>query len=220
MAYFLSSSGIHEIETGCSIIDDPRAEPMFEMEYDVHGGVDYHARQGTVQMSHGYPVKAETAPKKLLWSGGKLALPEVMVLASVFIVCDRFRTLVETFEPSTHQFIPVEIYRSRKGPMIAQYYWFNICKRLYSVDPNRTTFFRMPSHEGSYVWVEMRRANNDYVRIPNAKLVFSTQRIGNNHIWHDVELMGRHFLTSNTFGNAAIERKFTGLRATEFEEAN
>lgn len=139
MAWFLSDRQIHNVSLWTEAFGDPRKKPLFEMQYADPAGVDWRARgkiSRTIQMLHGYSVVEATAPKKLHWNGGNRALPEVLVNGGVFVVGERFRAMVERFEPGTHQLIPVDVYRNRKGEPAARYHWFNVCTRLDSVDPS------------------------------------------------------------------------------------
>ena len=81
MTYYLSFSNPYDIDLGCSVFDDFRKTPLFGMEYLDSSDLDWRARDRRVQMLNGFPVKPETAPKKLFWNGGKRALPDVMGLA-------------------------------------------------------------------------------------------------------------------------------------------
>ena len=51
---------------------------------------------------------------------------------------ERFREIVETFEPGVHQFLPVT-YVDRSGKTLAQRHYFVACNRLDSVDRAQTT---------------------------------------------------------------------------------
>ena len=220
MTYYLSFSNPYDIDLGCSVFDDFRKTPLFGMEYLDSSDLDWRARDRRVQMLNGFPVKPETAPKKLFWNGGKRALPDVMGLAQVMIVGQRFRDLVEIFEPGLHQFIAVDVFKEKKDAPSARYYWFNICQRLDSVDSVRTTFLIMPSHEGTKYWTDMKSSNGDYVQQEGLKLVFSRSKIGNHHIWHDPTILaGGHGLCSSAFGEAAIAGSFLGLNVTKRDEA-
>jgi hypothetical protein len=222
VVYALSVIHPYETDIGCTIFDDPRKDPLFKMEYSDPDQLDWRARgliSRPIQMLQGYAVVESGAPKKLHWSGGKRAIPDVLALASVMIVCDRFRAFVEELERKTHQFIPVDIYRSKKAESAARYYWFNICTRLESVDPDHTTFYRMPSHEGTFAWTNMRPENGDYVEIPGAKAVFSRHAIGGHCFWRDKYLTGLpHGLCADGVGAAAIAENFSGLVLTRHDE--
>ena len=222
MVYALSNRNPYDIEIGCAVFGDPRKNPLFEMEYADPGHLDWDARgliSPTIQMVHGYPVIESSAPKKIHWTGGKRAIPDLLFSGGVWVVGDRFRTFVERFEPATHQFIPVDIYRSKKAEPAARYYWFNICTRLDSVDPDHTTFHKMPSHEGTFRWHKMKRENGDYISIPGAKVVFSRRQIGSHCFWIDENLRGLpEVLCADGVGRAAIVENFSGLVLTAYDE--
>lgn len=223
MACFLSVSNPYDVSISPKVLGDKREDPIMEMAYADPAAVDWAARgkfSPTVQMLHGYPVVADTAPKKLHWKGGRRALPDVLVHGGVAVVCGRFRDLAERFEPDVHQFIPVDIHKDPKGAPAAAYHWFNACVRFDSVDPERTTHAYQPSHEGTFYWSRVRKVGGDYVPIPDAKLVLSRNRISAHHLWVDPHIsIAEYVYCSDAFGAALLAEGFTGLNVTPREEA-
>lgn len=221
MPFFMAVRGIHEHEQGVSVPGPQGNRILRETAFEDPDAVDGFSRTpGSIAMVCGYRVRADTVPARLIWSGGRLALPEILVLARVAIVCDRFRDLVERFEPGRHQFIPVGIQRGKTGPVIAEYNWFNICTRLDSVDPDRTTWVRIPTSHGDQLYVREIYEDGRWTQVPDARLVFSTARIADHHVWvdHGVNGAGYAYL-SNALAAAALAEGFTGLSLTPREEA-
>ena len=96
--------------------------------------------EGYMQMSQGYRVVAETAPKEIIWHDNR-HLPDVPIGGGgISVVSERFRDLVERFEPGVHQFIPVDMYKAKADQPIARYYWFVVCKLIDSNHPDHTTW--------------------------------------------------------------------------------
>lgn len=213
--YRLAQEGIYETVINQGILDDSRRRPLQEMAFADPASVDGKAQSEDgreVVMLHGYPVKAETAPKKFLWQGGKRALPEVLSWNEVLICNERFRLFVEAFEPGRHQFIPVDIFKSAKGQAVATYFWFSVLARVDTVDAGSTTYRLARSRFGTFYW-----SHNDDQRqpIPGARIVFDESKAGNYHIWVEPTLLDcRGYHCSLIFGDAAIAEKFTGLVVT------
>jgi hypothetical protein len=202
MVYYLSSS------IGSPIFNDARAKPMTEMSYanpsEVH---PFALHSNTVQMKQGYRVDPATAPKAMLYEDGG-RLPDIISNQQVLVVCDRFRNLVERFEPGLHQFIPVDIFAPGHDGPIGRYHWFVVCQRLDSVDRDETTFKWKLDYTGeSGFW-----SNRD---IEDAKLVFSSSKTAGHHIWKDPYVLSLNCgFCSAAFGDAALNEGFAGLNVT------
>jgi len=209
---------------------DPYVDPVHSEFLDApndnaFGGVTYEADPATLDlnalereflgkgrgaMENGYRVVGDKAPKKLLWEGGDKPLPEV-ILRNSLAVSSRFRDLVDEFEPGLHQFFPVDVYKTRDGEVSATYYWINVCNRIESVDPDRTTYIRKKDYTGKGFWSRSG--------VEDAKLVFSISRVGGRHLWMDPDLPSqRHFYASNAFAGAAASANFLGLILSERDE--
>ena len=60
---------VHDVPVGLNVFDDPRKNPLSEMEYADPAAVDWRARgkmSRTVQMLHGYPVVEASAPESCI----------------------------------------------------------------------------------------------------------------------------------------------------------
>src|SRR5438045_1098046 len=52
---------------------------------------------------------------------------------------ERARAIIESFEPHTHQFIPVD-YVNKSGNLLEKRYFFIPCNRIDSMNHDKTTF--------------------------------------------------------------------------------
>ena len=216
MVCHLSVGNPYPIDIGLSVIGAGRENPLMATEYVDPGGVDHRARQPfAVQMVQGYPVVPASVPRRLHWKGGRRIIPELLALAGVPVVCERFRDLVERFEPGRHQLLPVAIHRDPRAEPAATYYWLNICTRLDSVDPKHTTFLRKPGHEGSFYWSDMSGSGSELQTVPGLRLMFSEARAAGRHLWVDPHLPAQgHWLCSEAFAAAARAGNFSALNVT------
>ena len=212
MAYYLSVSNPHPSSIGTPLLDDPPGSPFHYVKFADPENVHWRAKlSNTVKMKQGYPVKPKTVPRRILWDSLEYSLPDVVHNQQVFCVCERFRDLVEQFEPGMHQFIPAAVYQSGNRVAIAEYYWFVVCQRLYTVNAEHTTYDWMLDYtKEDGFWT-----NN----MPSAKLVLSSEKIASHHIWVDPHLIVFNSgLCSNAFGEAALAADFSGLNVTHREE--
>ena len=161
------------------------------------------------KLGMGHRVRPETVPSAITIRSDTYPLPDVL---AHFVVSSKFRDLVERFEPGIHQFIPVDVYLPSRTDPIETYYWFNVGQRLDSVDREHTT----------YRWdLDWTKENGFWSKrgVSDAKLVLSTARIGAHHIWVDPHVLTFNSgLCSNSFGEAAIAAKLSGLSVTPREE--
>lgn len=214
MVHYLAATGAgvdHYAETAWETLDMPVAELVKHVEYADPDRVHWKAKRATANpMEQGYALVPDTLPKRVLWANGTLPLPDVLPR---FAVSPRFRDMVDQFEPGVHQFVPVEIYKDRKGEPVATYYWFIVGQRLDSVDRDRTTYNWTLDYTGKEgFW--------DDKDVPNARLVFSNAAVEGRHIWHDPHLLThKNGLCSDAFAHAATEAKLTGLTVAPRESA-
>jgi hypothetical protein len=224
MVYYLSASGNgidRYAETAWDILDVPINDVTGQLRYAEPDKVHPSAlREHAQPREQGYWLDADTLPKKMLW--GKGSTPDLPDVLPWFVVSPRFRDLVEQFEPGVHQFVPVEIYKSKKGEPVATYYWFIVGQRLDSVDRERTTFmWKAPVDDpGAGYWYDeiYDKTTFSFTPVPNAKMVFSNAQVSGNHIWHDPHLLTfGNGLCSDAFAQALLASGMTGVAATPRE---
>ncbi|QDC38262.1 imm11 family protein [Sphingobium fuliginis] len=220
MVYYLSESadGIERYaETESGVFGVPLESYKRQMQYAEPGKVHPSALADNASVrEQGYWVKPETMPGKYLWANGDKAIPDVL---PGFVVSPRFKELVERFEPSVHQFVPIDIYKERNGEPVATYYWFIVGQRIDSVDRGQTTFaWKAPAHDPSAGYWTRRIRNTEtrkYEEIPDAQLVFSNNKVADRHIWHDPHLLTfGNGLCSDAFAEALLSSGMTGVAAT------
>lgn len=217
MVYYMSESGTgikRYAEMDQGLLDVPQAGYWRHIKYAEPDKVHPSALRDDVSArEQGYRVDPETMPKQYLWANGSEPLPDVL---PGFVVSPRFKDLVERYEPGVHQFVPIEIYKKRKGEPVATYYWLIVGQRIDSVDREHTTFhWRAPKNDpadGKWIDEIMDVDTFQFTPIPDAKLVFSNKQVEGHHIWHDPHvLVFNNGLISDEFANAIVANAMTGV---------
>lgn len=220
MVYSLATKGVgveRYAETDWDVLDMPVEAIPTCVEYADPASVHPSALgEHVARMEQGYWMKSDTLPSKVLWASGERPIPDVLPR---FTVSPRFRDLVEAFEPSVHQFVPVEVFKKRTGTPVATYYWFIVGQLIDSVNRERSTFQWEEGQRGLWVDELMNTTTWEFTKIPNARLVFSRSRIGSRHIWRDMHVLGGERLCSTAFGEAALAARLTGVSISPREEA-
>lgn len=151
------------------------------------------------QLSSGRRVKQEFVPTKVVWGGPKrLGIPEALFGQGMQYVNQRFRDIVEGFEPGVHQFFPLEILW-KDWTFAQDMFFFNVCNRLDSLDHELST-------------AEISKAG--FLRPETGTWVFNKNQIGNHHIWWD-KYIYKGLYVSDELRNALVEAGVTGLLFTE-----
>ena len=214
MVWYLSQK-VENSQNTSEILGGKPLELRDKQRYASPSDVDEKTlRRDHASCEAGYRMDPDSLPKKVLWRARN---PEPLEVLPGFVVNDRFKALVEDFEPGMHQFVPVEVYRDKKGQPISGYYWFIVCQRAETVDPVRTTCHW---NEGGRYWSAriLDRATLDWHEIPNAKIVYSGALVGSRHLWVDPTVLTHaDRLCSDAFARAAQEANFRGLAITERE---
>lgn len=222
MAYYLADI-TSTVSVGWDFFDEPVTSAGSRMDYACPESVSVGAQRARFRNArdYGYPLNPDTMPKRIRWMTARKETPDILPW---FVVSERFRRFVEDFEPGVHQFIPVQVWRDKEGERVEPYYWFVVCRRLDSVNRVQTSWVWQTSiHDPSDgFWTDSIHNRNDHswTKIPDARLVFDTLRIGLHHIWCDPHLLtGGNRLCSNAFGEAAAKEEFVGLTISPREEA-
>jgi hypothetical protein len=58
---------------------------------------------------------------------------DIFSMPNINAVSERFKAIVEEFEPGVHQFIPIQLKRKDGTPYEEQYYVFNACKMISAI---------------------------------------------------------------------------------------
>jgi len=179
--------------------------------------------------SAGRALKPDHMPTRLIRGGpGPKQSPVLDVEAlygGTLLVREPFKDLLESLEPGVHRFFPMEVYikahdpatwqpedgfyKDPKGTTIkleklADYWLLNICNRLDTYHP--TTIGR--DERGFYVPERLGI---------NGRQVFSNERIGRHHAWHDKFASGRFI--SDTFADLLRSNGLTGVALQHFDQA-
>lgn len=220
MVYYMSESGTgikRYAEMDQGVLDVPRKEALERIKFENPDEVHPSAlRDNVLRRQQGYRVDPETMPKKYLWANGSEPLPDVL---PGFVVSPRFKDLVERYEPGVHQFVPIEIYKKRKGEPVATYYWLIVGQRIDSVDREHTTYMWVAPdgkpEEGHWTDYLIERNPLKMTKLDGAKLVFSNKQVEGHHIWHDPHvLVFNNGLISDEFANAIVANAMAGVAVT------
>ena len=132
---------------------------------------------------------------------------------------DLFRHVVEKIEPGVHQFFPVEIYWSDQDKAEGNFYWFNICTALDTVDPQKTEATQRSGTSkltGKFkrlFWQIDRPTGGIY------PLYYKLQSVQGAHIWKDMYSHSGSFC-SDTFKHECKKFDLSGLGFTGPLEAS
>ena len=211
MVYYLGSKSTLGHGANTRLLDgDPHQITLADRTPDDGLNPD---EKGFYAASQGRPIRTEYVPTKIEWQEDA-PVPDVETQHGMVVVPERFREIVEQFEPGVHQFLPVA-YVDRAGKPVAQRYYFVPCNRLDSVDRQAST---MILWKGS-LWLPasdfIRR--NRLAEIPpgfdvdaKPQIVFNNAQIGDKHAWCDKFLMSGIEI-SDGLAEALSREGFSGL---------
>jgi len=217
MVYYLGSTPTLAHYANTKILDgDPRkievADTTPDPGFDLNTASTYPANQGR-------PIRTENVPTRIEWQENA-PVADVLTEHGMIVVPERFREIVEQFEPGVHQFLPVA-YVDRKGNVLAQRYYFIACNRLDSVDREHTT---MVLYKGMWIPASDLIRRNRLNEIPpgfdveaKPQIVFSNAQIGNKHAWSDMFLPLAGPKLSDALAEALILENFTGIAVPKGE---
>jgi hypothetical protein len=151
-------------------------------------------------------------PTRIEWQENA-PVPDIDTQHGMIVVPERFREIVEQFEPRAHQFLPVT-YVDRKGNGLAERYYFVACNRIDSVDREHST---MILYKGMWIpaadLVRLNRMNEipaGFDVSAKPKIVFNNAKVGNRHAWSDMFLPLSGPKLADELAEALIEEKFAG----------
>ena len=107
----------------------------------------------------------------------KKKLCDVFPMPGLNAVSERFKTIVEEYEPGVHQFIPISLKAKDGTPYDEPYYIFNACQTiacvLADVSPRQSWVVKKAG----------RRKGMPFVNGPDSDLVLSKPAIDGHHVW-------------------------------------
>lgn len=216
MVYFMTDATMVWGHPKRAFLDADSDQPFNNLPYANPDEVKLTApeKERKFTIGHGYRVKPDHAPKKALWRARKAeyAITDIASILGQTVVSEKFRLLVENYEPGVHQFIRVDIYDKADGTAASRHYWLNVCRRKDCVDPVRSKFEWVADYSGvTGFWDD--RAH------PDSKLVFSKELVGDMHLWVNPHLLVRqNFYASSIFVEAAKAVGITGMLFAEYPE--
>jgi hypothetical protein len=153
-------------------------------------------RAPACRFSCGLPVVPDFVPTRMRWSHPRgHAIPD-FDRGLILNVSGRGRGLIEALEPAVHQFLAVT-YHDRDGQWLEQRYFLIPCRRIDSVDLERSD-------------LDPGAAEARAETMARSRIVFSLRRIGRTHLWHDTRLADGPFI-SEALAKALQASGMTGL---------
>ena len=149
----------------------------------------------TGETKSGRSIKSDFLPTRVIWKGPKARVPDFIHSFGYYFVSDRFKDLVEQFEPGHHQFFPVDMLAKDRS-LARKMYIFNICNRLDTVDRKLTT---MKMSEGGISWQHW-----------TGTWVFNLGQIGNHHVWIDKHIHQGTYV-SDALHDEIADAQITGI---------
>jgi hypothetical protein len=212
VVYYLGSTTTLAHYANTKVLDgDPHkievADTTPDPGFDLNTASTYPANQGR-------PIRTENVPTRIEWQENA-PVADVLTEHGMIVVPERFREIVERFEPGVHQFLPVA-YVDRKGNVLAQRYYFIACNRLDSVDREHSTMILSKGMRWRPASDLVRRNRLDEIPAgfdadAKPKIVFNNAQIGDKHAWSDMFLPLVAPYLSDAQAEALIEENFTGI---------
>jgi hypothetical protein len=191
MAYFLE------------IVRQSWSVPYFD--WDEIG--DEYTKFGSIAfgLSHGFWIDPRSVPKSAYQERDK-RVPDVFPMPGCNAVNQRFKDLVEEFEPGVHQFIPIALRNKAGEPLADNYYVFNC---MVSVD---TVLVK----ESGVQWEIDEPSGQPFTKIKSFKhdMVLSRPEIGDRHLWQGLYLQpigSGGVFCSDAFQKELMKRKIRFL---------
>jgi len=165
----------------------------------------------TYVFNWGVPIEEEFMPNEYFLKGPVRPIADYRHMWNSALVSDKFRIIVEKFEPGVHQFFPAQVFWRRNNPIAEKFYFFNVCNNLDSVHsgkselpPRETIFAPAYDMEVSKPWKVRRGIKN--------KIVFDRKKISGCHLWRDGYLLSRGLNCTDEFMNACLEAQILGIK--------
>jgi hypothetical protein len=177
----------------------------------------------------GRPLKADHMPTRLLRGGPGPKQSPILDVDSLYggalLVSKAFKDILEELEPGVHRYFPMTVYVKNHDPAtwqpedgyyedpkgkkiklvkLANYLLLNICNRLDTYHPDTIGRNERGFYKPEKLGVEGRQ-------------VFSLEKIGNHHAWHDKFAHGRFI--SDAFAERLKASGLTGLYFQHLDQA-
>jgi hypothetical protein len=144
------------------------------------------------------PDNIPTQAKRVLHHAQGLS--DLYVYNGVHFVSDRFKALVERFEPGVHQFFPMVVMQGKK--QLGTLHYFNICNRIGGLAPD-ACFPPFKPEDRMYI--------SSYT--PADRIVTSARKTAGFHIWRDKYDFPA--MISDAFAAAMVEEGLVGAKASD-----
>ncbi|MEM6826774.1 MAG: DUF1629 domain-containing protein [Pseudomonadota bacterium] len=162
----------------------------------------------------GRALKVDHFSKQLRRISGK-NIPDFDRFHGLSIVSDKFKSIVEEFEPGVHQFVPFQIIE-KGGDVLADMWFMVVCNRLDTADREHTTKLLFLGR----TWTFSRHVPEGHLpdgfvpRDGEEKIVFNNAQVGDHHLWRD-----KHEATMILMSDALVEAlQREGVTGIEFYE--
>ena len=161
----------------------------------------------------GVKVKEDYLPKTYYVAGSERALPDFQKMWGAALVSEKFKSLVEIFEPNIHQFAPVDlVWKDQNNkPVDGNWYFFIVGQNIDSVNeklselpPRKKVVSPRYGFEVTQGW--KIRSNGGQP----ARIVLDKDKLAHAHIWRDGYLQGQ-MRASDQFKEAAISAGISGI---------
>lgn len=165
----------------------------------------------------GFPVPEAFAPPPVAHEIERAPLSDVFPMSGVFAVSEKFKSIIEEFEPNVHQFFPITLKRLRSRLKLSvpdeTYYILNVCQRFDAVfcgPDKRRPITRFETGE---------EAGKPVISIKGRTRTFSKQKIAGRHLWQG-NIMGRrtHYV-SDALATRLLKEKMKFIEISDrYEE--
>ena len=226
MVYWLKDNGL-KISAGYQVIDPDRPfqsglfgvqDPSVKFLHP--DDVDLRAKRQPNPLTSGFEVDPNTVPRMVRWCDKHLnRVVDVDVTRNTMLISERVREVIERFEPSVHQFLPIDIFLSPRpfeagDAPVARSYWLVACQSFDAVSAEHT------NHPRAVVTYPDGRTTPGIWRFKgDAPVVFDHKAIGGRHLWIDLNFVKtEHPFLSNELGRALLELELYGAQFKHFDE--
>ena len=167
----------------------------------------------------GMPLYGGALPKVVRWDEPADNPPPDFDNMPTMNVSERAKQVIESIEPNTHQFFPVE-YIDRQDQLIATRYWFYICNRRDTIHPTKSNM--MLDRRGLYIPpIDAVRRN---LEIPShldtkapGKTRLDSSKLGDAHMWREARSGSGMKLMSEEMWQAIQAAGLIGLCPNQME---